>query len=101
MAFLFLADVFVPEVDTGIGAAQLLGIQSGVFTFLFGTGLLIAGRQGFRAQLRTKIIFSRILELPTIFWVGISGLIVFFFLLYQAHDPKFRTANGLFQSLLT
>jgi hypothetical protein len=74
-----LADVLEPDGFGGIGAAQLLGIQSGAFLLLFGIGLWIARQQGSEFHLLRNVKLSQILDLPKIVWVGISFLFVFFF----------------------
>ena len=77
--YFIIADMLGPDNYQGIGAAQLLGIQSGVFLLLFGIGLLIAEGNGIKYELKMNALFSKIIDLPIIFWIGLAFLTVFYF----------------------
>ncbi|MDK1028172.1 MAG: glycosyltransferase family 87 protein [Anaerolineae bacterium] len=76
-------DLFGSDSYKGIGAAQLLGMQTGVFLILVGVGFLIANlhETNFKIQVKQKI--AKIINLPTIVWSGIGLLLMSYFFFYK------------------
>lgn len=73
--FFAFADTLGSGKDSGIGAAQILGLLAGVGTVLTGVGLLVTRPNSLAQSQKEKEAASSPLDLPLVVWVAIPFLI--------------------------